>query len=42
VLAEDRNTVMTERDISADEGRLPVERFLETHGGWPALPDPSS
>jgi tRNA(Arg) A34 adenosine deaminase TadA len=23
-----------------DEARLPVERFLEAHGGWPAFPRP--
>jgi tRNA(Arg) A34 adenosine deaminase TadA len=34
--------VREEGPILLDEGRLPVERFLETHGCWPALPDPSS
>jgi tRNA(Arg) A34 adenosine deaminase TadA len=30
--------VREEGPLLFDEARLPVERFLETHGGWPAFP----
>ncbi len=33
--------VREEGPLLLGDARLPVERYLETHGGWPAFPDPS-
>jgi tRNA(Arg) A34 adenosine deaminase TadA len=33
--------VREEGPLLLGEARLPLERYLEMHGGWPTLPDPS-
>lgn len=35
------DAVREEGPLLLGEARLPVERYLETHGGWRAFPDPS-